>query len=241
VSAMAPKRVRLYPVVQFLFCALSFSCSNDDVCIPGELGCECNMGACLSGLVCQANTCVTALGDGDGDGDGDGVGDGDGSSGDGDGSPGDGDGSPGDGDGSPGDGDGTPGDGDGSPGDGDGESCGDGELMCDGQCIDPLINPDNCGSCGKMCAVVNGAGGCEAGACLPVLSECIPAQDPMLSCNDVCAVEGKACESQGCNGSTFLWYGTLNTCETFQGSPSAASCASPTTPTNNYYRCCCEG
>src|SRR5690606_6922229 len=73
----------------------------------------------------------------------------------GDGDPGDGD--PGDGD--PGDGD--PGDGD--PGDGDGDACAPSELLCNGTCIDPMTDADNCGSCGNACSIMNNIGGCEAG------------------------------------------------------------------------------
>lgn len=45
-------------------CALGMvslvACSNADGegCVPGSEGCECNMGQCLSGLVCLSNLCV---------------------------------------------------------------------------------------------------------------------------------------------------------------------------------------
>jgi hypothetical protein len=104
-----------------------------------------------------------------------------------------------------------------------------------------MTDSSNCGICGKVCSVVNGAGGCEDGTCLPALSECIPTQDPPLSCDDVCAAEGKVCVEQGCNMSTFLWYGDIGLCEDFSGTPNAAPCAYPMVDSNDYYRCCCQG
>lgn len=93
----------------------------------------------------------TIAGDGDGGSNSE---SGDGQAGDGDGEPGDGDGDPGDGDG-----DGQPGDGDGAPADCNGN----GMLWCDGMCIDPGLDPTNCGFCGNDC----GDQLCALGSCAP--------------------------------------------------------------------------
>jgi hypothetical protein len=94
-----------------------------------------------------------------------GTAEGDGDSGDGDGDPSTGDG---DGDPSTGDGDGDPntGDGDGDPntGDGDGDGCDPGQEPCNGICIDPQFDNDNCGGCGQPCMVGEV---CAQAACLP--------------------------------------------------------------------------
>jgi hypothetical protein len=197
-------------------------CNSDDgdagaSCILGEFGCECNTGTCLGALVCMNNICVNPDGDGDGDGDGD---------------PGDGD--PGDGD--PGDGD--PGDGD--PGDGDGDACGVDESLCGGACTNTMDDNMNCGSCGNACDTTGNLGGCSAGVCEPALTECIPADNPPKSCNEICSELGKSCISQGCGGSTFMWYGSPNTCEQFLGDSNENDCTEPTTWSAAYYRCCCQ-
>jgi len=41
-----------------------------------------------------------------------------------------------------------------------GKCCPTGQLNCGGTCIDPLSNPNNCGSCGKTCS-----GRCSQGIC----------------------------------------------------------------------------
>jgi hypothetical protein len=198
---------------------------NEGSCLPGEFNCECNSGACLGGLVCESNICVQPTGDGDGDNPGDGDGDGD--------NPGDGDG-----DGAPGDGDGdgdNPGD-----GDGDGDDCDVGEMFCDGSCTNVMTDDSNCGSCGNVCDITDQFGGCTNGICDPALSECILADDPPKSCNEVCSESGKACVNQGCSGATYYWYGSLNTCDQFQGSANGNDCSNPLTWEATYLRCCCQ-
>jgi hypothetical protein len=76
-----------------------------------------------------------------------------------------GDGDSGDGDGDPSTGDGD-GDGDPSTGDGDGDGDGDGcdGLECNGICVDPQFDNDNCGGCGMPCMVGEV---CAQAACLP--------------------------------------------------------------------------
>src|ERR1019366_3166264 len=55
--------------------------------------------------------------------------------------------------------------GDGSSGDPDADdgsvACLSPNLVCDGLCIDPTSDPNNCGSCGKVCP----SNSCVAGAC----------------------------------------------------------------------------
>ncbi|PRP92637.1 hypothetical protein ENSA5_48190 [Enhygromyxa salina] len=58
------------------------------------------------------------------------------------------------------------GDGDGETGDGtDDPECPTGELSCDGACIDPDVDPDNCGECGNACEGVCNGGVCEIVDC----------------------------------------------------------------------------
>lgn len=223
--------------------ALALACGNGDSgseseCIPGDLYCECNQGACLAGLVCSANICVGASGDGDtsdgstGDGE---PGDGDGDTGD-----GDGDGDTGDGDGAPGDGDGDTGDGDGAPGDGDGEGCGTGEQLCNGVCTNVMEDDANCGDCGNVCDIAGNTGGCDNGTCAPALSECINSEDPPKSCDEICSEFGKTCVSLGCNGMTYSWYGSLNMCAQFAGDPNQNDCSHPMALAGAVLRCCCQ-
>ena len=218
--------------------ALALACGNGDSgseseCIPGELYCECNQGACLAGLVCNDNICLAPSGDGDGDTS-------DGNTGDGDGDTGDGDGDTGDGDGAPGDGDGDTGDGDGAPGDGDGEGCGTGEQLCNGVCTNVMEDDANCGECGNVCDIAGTTGGCDNGTCEAALSECILAEDPPKSCNEVCSEFGKSCVNLGCDGMTYSWYGSLNTCAQFLGNPNQNDCSHPMLMGGVAIRCCCQ-
>jgi hypothetical protein len=225
---------------RFLIALLAFfvpSCSSDsgsgaeEVCVAGEIDCECNTGLCVVGGICKGNVCVeegqaTSTG---GDGDGDSV---DGDSGDGDSGDGDGDGDSGDGD----SGDGDTGDGD--SGDGDGDNCQPNETLCDGICVDTSNAMEHCGMCGHGCDVVDGDGGCTDGVCAPTLSECVATADPLVSCTDVCVGEGKVCVEGAC-GAILVWYGSLNSCNSFIGSTAGGPCSLPMVPVADYYRCCC--
>jgi hypothetical protein len=202
--------------LMFLLLTTPSGCNGDDGddgCIPGAENCECNMGSCLGGLQCISNICVQPRGtSGDGDGDDDPTGDGDGD---------------------------PTGDGDGDP-TGDGDPCGADELHCNGNCIDPMTDSNNCGSCGRKCNILNDIGGCAEGVCAPSLTECIEAQDPIASCENVCASKGETCAKEGCNTGTFFWYGSSSSCENFLGGPISVDCSEPTEPLSNYYRCCCQ-
>jgi hypothetical protein len=177
-------------------CLGELECVNDlctdPNCTPGELACECNNGQCLGDLECVDNLCSEGSGDGDGDTTGDGDGD-------------------------------TAGDGDGD-GDGDPVCPNPNEMMCDGECIDVMANDDNCGGCGVECVVKLGEppiGSCVEGACSPTWSDCVLQTDGYETCDEICALEGKTCVTQGCNGDTFLMQGDLNSCA--EGIPSQTS------------------
>lgn len=144
-------------------------------------------------------------------------------------------------------GDGDPGDGD--PGDGDGESCGSGELLCNGSCADVMTDDDNCGSCGNTCDIAktgglgDGIGGCASGVCEPTWSECIPFEAPIKSCNEVCGESGQSCVADSCQTDTFVEYVGLNQCyDFFEGWGVNGDCSGPTFPLDgqSYYRCCCQ-
>ncbi|KIG17903.1 Endo-1,4-beta-xylanase A precursor [Enhygromyxa salina] len=153
---------------------------------------------------------------------------------------GDGDGDSGDGDGDSGDGDGDDdsGDGDGD-GDGDEGNCEAGETWCDGICVDTSIDLEHCGSCGHACEVVDGNGACSEGVCAPTLGNCVATGEPLVSCSEACAAQGKVCAAGGCGGRTLTWHGNLDSCNSFIGSAGGGPCSLPTEPVTNYYRCCC--
>ena len=90
-------------------------------------------------------------------------------------------------------------------------------MLCNGSCTDVMADDLNCGSCGNVCDIVNGLGGCNNGECEATLSECILIEDPPKSCSEICAESGKSCVDYGCNGVTYRWFGSGNTCEQFLG------------------------
>jgi hypothetical protein len=88
-------------------------------------------------------------------------------------------------------------------------------MMCDGQCIDVMANDDNCGGCGVECVVKPGdppIGSCVDGMCAPTWSACVPQNGGYMTCDEICALEGKTCVPLGCNGATFLMHGDPNLC-----------------------------
>jgi hypothetical protein len=109
-----------------------------------------------------------------------------------------------DGDGD-GDGDGG-GDGDGD-GDGDDDGCADGWIECDGICVDPEDDPENCGGCGRTCVEKLDPileGGCAGGQCRPMFSPCVSAEDGLFTCEEVCAAQGETCLDK--TASPLCWY-----------------------------------
>ena len=100
---------------------------------------------------------------------------------------------------------------------GQGQVCSDGLLLCDAECVDPMNDPGNCGTCNTFCPSLV----CEDGRCLSdeeaasvrvvdlqcgegllqCADECI---DPMTSavncgaCGNVCVPERELCVDGGC-------------------------------------------
>jgi hypothetical protein len=91
------------------------------------------------------------------------------------------------------------GDGDGvGDGDGDGDGCEANELACDGTCVDPGTDPNNCGACGRTCLAHENpfVGGCWDGECLPVYSPCIASDAGWATCDEICAASGQSCRDK---------------------------------------------
>ena len=108
-------------------------------------------------------------------------------------------------------------------GDGDGDvddGCGEGQLLCDGRCIDPTDNISHCGECGNQCASTDGGQGqCLDGVCRLICaagfercgSSCVDTQTNVFHCggcdnaclslegHDVSCVAGD-CESECSEG-----------------------------------------
>ncbi len=198
--------------------------SGDDTnnCIPGELDCECNQGQCLSGLACNGGTCVV---------------------------------------------DATTSDSTASDMSTDASteagtdvstsitadtssnetdaSCEPPNILCEGECINPLGDPENCGECGKVCNTVLDSGGCVQGACRPVWSGCVDASNLIL-CPEVCQAQGfLGCSTAACGDENMSvwWFGISIDCESGTFSPESEANACETEPTgmnSEYYRCCCD-
>ncbi len=103
------------------------------------------------------------------------------------------------------------------------EACAAPNLMCDGECIDPMTDPDNCRVCGGWCRVVRpgenaSPGECQQGICEPTFSDggCISkagvAGELMTSCADICETRGNTCVDNGCDGGTILWEPAYQEC-----------------------------
>lgn len=99
-----------------------------------------------------------------------------------------------------------PGDLPGTHGDGDGEAeaCAAHELLCDGVCVDPRIDNQHCGACGRTCDFKLDPmleGGCYLGECTPLYSPCFAATAEPTTCADVCAASGESCvDGEGPHG-----------------------------------------
>ncbi len=98
----------------------------------------------------------------------------------------------------------------GGPGD-SGASCSSTQMLCGGACIDPLTDPNNCGSCGNICSAPF-ATICSDGTCVPVctctggLTNCGPCgtcvdttsdADNCGACGRVCP-QGQPCVQSAC-------------------------------------------
>lgn len=229
-------RNRLFALAPLLTALLGFlsSCSdqsgNDDgSCLPGREGCPCDMGVCLAGFSCLSELCVDGSASGgtlettDSDSAESSTTEATDSS--------------------------TTMD----PSDSDtsesatttGDMCDPGELLCDGECIDPQSDDDHCGACGFSCMIGdklgNGeVGGCLDGECQPFWSGCNPAEDP-YDCNQVCFDLGAFCAPGACNNVTITYFGADITCESFDISGSYVACIqSQIAGPPGIYRCCCQ-
>ncbi|NJK31182.1 MAG: hypothetical protein HC927_01525 [Deltaproteobacteria bacterium] len=118
------------------------------------------------------------------------------------------------------------------------------EKMCDGECVDVLSNNDNCGDCGVTCKVYTvpdpDVGTCQDGACSPTFSECVAQSDGYVNCDQICALEGKTCVEDGCNGFTTI-QGGLPACMNagFSTAKSSQACGANISWNTSYGACCC--
>lgn len=85
--------------------------------------------------------------------------------------------------------------------------CPEGEMLCEGECIDPSRDNDHCGRCGNQCENVANLGGCEEGVCPPNFV-CGGARTDYRDCNELCEAQGASCvEGLGCSGARGYFYG----------------------------------
>lgn len=125
------------------------------------------------------------------------------------------------------------------------EACDAPDMLCDGECINPLSDVDNCGECGKVCAAGIDSGGCSNGVCLPVWSSCIDASTLVL-CPEVCQSQGfLGCSTAACGieNMSVWWFGSQVECDAGEFSTEAEANACEVEPNgmnDEYYRCCCE-
>jgi len=93
-----------------------------------------------------------------------------------------------------------------------GSNCLDGQMTCNGQCVDMSNSDAHCGSCNNAC---------------PANQECVASVCQDTDCSDECSRQGaRACDDNGQNGfqvcaldwdaDTCLEWGPLNNCESFQ-------------------------
>ncbi len=191
---------------------------TDGSCNLGELDCACNQGQCLADLACESNVCVPV---------------------------------------------GTESTTSGETGTTENEtnessetastgtesstdsSCVEPEIDCNGECVNPQVDANNCGECGKVCAVALDTGGCMNGACAPVWSGCMDVQNPVL-CPMVCQSGGfVGCMTGSCgeDAASIAYYPALDTCETgsFVAEVELTACETePNGMNSDFYRCCCD-
>lgn len=116
-----------------------------------------------------------------------------------------------------------------------------GGCAVDGKCPDTQTDDDHCGTCGKVCKVTDGYGGCAAGKCQPHLSECVVPANPPQKCSQVCAAQGfPGCGECGLDGVTVVTYVFLDECQDFQEfGGSTQACDAVPVDGFLHYRCCC--
>ncbi|HET6583880.1 MAG TPA: hypothetical protein VFG69_10535 [Nannocystaceae bacterium] len=81
-------------------------------------------------------------------------------------------------------------------------------TACDGECADLSVSPIHCGGCDHPCEAQrvrfgSPVGGCSAGACAPLWSDCI---DPLehVDCASACTALGSSCVENGCGSATIM-------------------------------------
>ena len=114
----------------------------------------------------------------------------------------------------------------------------DGGGACGGGCKDFKTDGGNCGGCGVVCT-----NGCEGSVCLPVLGECINSQSGFPDCNAYCQSVAEMCVPQGCDGATFLGYGSTSSCQNDDASFKWYEPCSDPHPWDGFrtaVRCCCS-
>lgn len=69
-------------------------------------------------------------------------------------------------------------------------------------CLDTQVSRFHCGGCANLCPsddLEDGhPGRCELAQCQPIYQGCVHAEEPTLTCNDVCASIGKTCAGNEC-------------------------------------------
>jgi len=76
-----------------------------------------------------------------------------------------------------------------------GGTCPTGQEICDGQCVDPLSDPNHCMDCGIQCGNGNGTGECLGGGCVcetvfQCTEPCTCGQRRPTSLGNACLVQG---------------------------------------------------
>jgi hypothetical protein len=211
-------------------------------CVSGAKGCPCDPNdTCDAGLICRAKTCVPATGDTGGASPtggfaGNSAGSGGASGGGGGTDSGGKDGAGG-----------TMTDTGGADGSGGSGKGGDGEGgACD---ADTQSDPENCGSCGRVCRNYADFGTCESccvgGKCSDFFGDCLTYGSGFQTCTEYCASIGEQCVRGGCGSSTWRSWITPGDCAQF--SPAAGDsqglCDVPLDfgPSNTRsVRCCCS-
>ena len=86
-------------------------------------------------------------------------------------------------------------------------ACASGQNLCSGRCVNPTIDPNNCGSCGTTCGAtqscVMGSCGCGTGK-TSCSSRCVDTQTDPKNCGG-CGVTCSAAESCSAGSCSSLW------------------------------------
>ena len=114
--------------------------------------------------------------------------------------------------------------------------------ICDGECVDVMVDDLNCGECGNTCNTFDGIGGCAGGICLPAPGECF--QNNQLDCFSVCLFQGLTCAENACDGNGVWKYFSQQDCENNTFNQGGGVYSTPCSSVNHgepWVRCCCQG